>query len=231
MTTADQTKEALAEVQHELDEIGRLAEKATPGPWCIESVGEKGDGSNMIGVAYAPEDIKCERPLTGWLRAFTDAGVEIDYYRDTLVCVVDHSEQNQNHNAAYIAACSPERILALLSHIKSLEAGAAELRMALEAAHGALQQAYTSKRLARLDAPTRTRLQSASWAASNALTSTSAGSALVEEMARLRGNQRNPGAVEKCMTCGVENDGDGWPEECDFPQCPLRQPSGGASGG
>lgn len=104
----------------ELSELEALAKAATPGPWCIESVGEKGDGSNMIGVAFDPDDVDCETPLKGWLKPFTDAGVEIDYYRDELVAVCDHSENNHNANAAYIAACSPEKILRLIDAVRAI---------------------------------------------------------------------------------------------------------------
>lgn len=81
-----------------------LAEKATPGPWCSESCGEKGDGANMIGVAYGPGDDKCEHPLRGWLKPFDDDGNEIEYYRDEEVAVCQHVNRNSGYDAQFIAA-------------------------------------------------------------------------------------------------------------------------------
>lgn len=85
--------------------LKRLEAAATPGPWCIESCGEKGDGSNMIGVAYDPEDINCERPLSGWLPiARPVTGEFIEYYRDELVAELEHRNRNSSQDAAFIAA-------------------------------------------------------------------------------------------------------------------------------
>jgi hypothetical protein len=102
-------------------ELKRLAEAATPGPWCIESEGEKGDGSNMVGVAFAPEDRDCKHQLSGFLRACDDEGEFIDYYRDELVAECAHRNRNSNIDAAYIAAANPSTISRLLSDLEAAE--------------------------------------------------------------------------------------------------------------
>ena len=99
----------------ELSRLEALAKAATAGPWSIESCGEKGDGANMIGVAYGPNDQDCKKPLEGWLEPFDDAGNEIEYYRDELVAVCDHTNRNCGADAAFIAAANPSTVLRLIA--------------------------------------------------------------------------------------------------------------------
>lgn len=97
----------------------RLA-AATPGPWCYESVGEKGDGANIVGVAYGPEDQNCERPLQGRVRPYTDTGEEADIYRDEQVAVCEHRNRRPDADAALIAA-APTDLARLCDRVEELE--------------------------------------------------------------------------------------------------------------
>lgn len=87
-------------------ELRRLHEAATPGPWAIESCGEKGDGSNMIGVLYDPDvDPDCERPLAGWVPACRPGSDDfIEYYVDETVAECEHRNPKSGQDAALIAA-------------------------------------------------------------------------------------------------------------------------------
>lgn len=84
--------------------IDELYAKATPGPWCVESCGEKGDGCNVIGVAFGPDDVNAERPLSGWLEPYDSEGNEINYYRDEDIATLEHRDRNSGHNADLITA-------------------------------------------------------------------------------------------------------------------------------
>lgn len=88
----------------QIEKAWERCERATPGPWSIESCGEKGDGANMIGVAFGPEDLDAACPLEGWLKPYDDAGNEIEYYRDELVAVCDHTNRSCGPDAVFIAA-------------------------------------------------------------------------------------------------------------------------------
>ena len=112
------TKQDRAKLLALCDELEQLAAKATPGPWSVESCGEKGDGSNMVGVAFGPDDSKCERQLSGWLPPFDDDGEDIEYYRDELIADCEHSNRNSNFDAQYIAACDPQSISTLARALK-----------------------------------------------------------------------------------------------------------------
>ena len=102
-----------------LAEIKALAEKATPGPWAIESCGEKGDGANIIGVAFDPDDVNCERQMSGWLPIYRPCSdEEIEWYRDEEIAICEHRNRNSGYNAAYIAALSPDVVLALVAEIE-----------------------------------------------------------------------------------------------------------------
>lgn len=122
-----QTFSAETPMTLDLEELKRLEAAAEPGPWCIESVGEKGDGSNMIGVAFHPDDEEAQTPLAGWLKPFYDNGSAIEYYRDALVAVCDHSEPDANENAAFIAAARTA-VPALIARVEELERQLAEAR-------------------------------------------------------------------------------------------------------
>lgn len=89
----------------EIGELERLLEKATPGPWAIESCGEKGDGSDMIGVVFDPEtDPDCKTPLSGWLPACREDGEFIEYYVDEAVAELEHRNRNSGADASLIVA-------------------------------------------------------------------------------------------------------------------------------
>lgn len=77
-------------------EAVELAEKATKGPWCIDSVGEKVN-DYIVGVAYAAADEECERPLSGWLPALSEDESEHPLC-DEKVCEIDNAS-----NAEFIA--------------------------------------------------------------------------------------------------------------------------------
>lgn len=80
------------------------AGKATAGPWAIERCGEKGDGSNMIGVVFNPaKDPDCNQPLAGWLPACDEAGEFIEYYVDEAVAELEHRNRNSGRDATFIA--------------------------------------------------------------------------------------------------------------------------------
>lgn len=100
-------------------ELERIAQQATPGPWCVESLGEKGDGSNVIGVAFGPDDQNAERPLSGWLEPFDKDGDEIDYYRDEEVAACEHRNRNSGPNAIYIMTFDPPTVLAMIATIRA----------------------------------------------------------------------------------------------------------------
>ena len=76
--------------------------KHTPGPWAIESCGDKGDGSYMIGVVFGPDDIDATTPLSGFLPKSEEDGEYIEYYRDELVAEVEHRSPNAYANACLI---------------------------------------------------------------------------------------------------------------------------------
>lgn len=77
-------------------------EKATAGPYCIESCGEKGDGSNIVGVAFHPDDRDAETPLTGWLEEADTEGNFVEYYRDEQVAEFEHRNRNANRDAEFL---------------------------------------------------------------------------------------------------------------------------------
>lgn len=104
----------------ELREIRKRADKATPGPWAFETTGEKGDGADIVGVVYGPDDEDCERPLSGELRTFDRDGEPIDYYRDEVVAVCDHYNRRPHEDARFITHARTD-VLRLLDHIDALE--------------------------------------------------------------------------------------------------------------
>jgi hypothetical protein len=77
-------------------------EKATQGPYCIESCGEKGDGSNIVGVAFGPDDLDAKTPLTGWLEEADKDGNFIEYYRDEEVAEFEHRNPNCHRDAEFL---------------------------------------------------------------------------------------------------------------------------------
>lgn len=105
-----------------LDRLEAVAKQATPGPWAIDSCGEKGDGAEVIGVIFGPDDRDCERPRSGRLEPFDHDGEPIDYYRDEEVAACEHRNRNSYNSANFIAACSPEVVLALVEVARAASA-------------------------------------------------------------------------------------------------------------
>lgn len=103
----------------QLAEIEARAARATPGPWAVETCGEKGDGSDMIGVVFGPDDENCDHQLSGELPAFGIEGEEIEYYRDELVAECEHRNRNSHSDAAFIAAARTD-IPALVAEVRRL---------------------------------------------------------------------------------------------------------------
>jgi hypothetical protein len=106
----------------ELQDMEARANAATEGPWCYESCGEKGDGANVIGVAFGPDDDDCKTPLTGELFDSDDEGELIDYYRDVEVTVCEHRNPNCNADAAFITAARTDlpRVIAELREARAV---------------------------------------------------------------------------------------------------------------
>lgn len=105
-----------------LTEIRALAEKATDGPWCVESCGEKGDGSNMVGVAFGPDDPDCKRPLSGWVSDddWADAKGDPIYgavQQETLVAECAHRNGNANRDASFLAALDPQTVISIIDEV------------------------------------------------------------------------------------------------------------------
>ena len=105
-----------------LSALREKASKATPGPWCYEQVGEKCDVC-VVGVVFHPDDKNCERPVSGRLRPYDKDGKEIDYYRTT-ICALDEAEHSTGessptYDAAFIAAASPDVVMALVEAAES----------------------------------------------------------------------------------------------------------------
>ena len=93
------------------EKVAELAAKATPGPWAIETCGEKGDGSYMIGVVFTQNDADCDDQLSGFLEEADEDGNEIEYYRDELVADCEHRNRNSGNNAEFIAAAPDMAVL------------------------------------------------------------------------------------------------------------------------
>lgn len=106
-------------------ELERLLKEATEGPWCAESCGEKGDGSNIIGVAFHPDDTDAERPLAGWLQEWDESGNVIDYYRDEQIAELEHRSRNSAANTSLILLLRnhADAILGLVRAAKGLSHG------------------------------------------------------------------------------------------------------------
>lgn len=87
------------------DEFRALAEKATPGPW--RTVENRDKTVNVMG---APDDEGCY----------------------SKVCLVNGRDK---HTAAYIAAASPDRVIALLNENEALRASVKALEGTLRKVH------------------------------------------------------------------------------------------------
>lgn len=103
-------------------ELGRLLKEATEGPWCAESCGEKGDGSNVIGVAFHPNDTDAERPMSGWLQEYDEEGNAIEYYRDEQIAELGYRSRNAwaNTNLILFLRNHADAILGLVRDMESI---------------------------------------------------------------------------------------------------------------
>lgn len=92
-----------------------LCGKATPGPWCWESHGQK---SNDWTVGYAEDDNG--KPLTGEIRE-PDFVVEAVGNSEPAILrkrvVIEQENSSGYSDATYIAACSPDRVARLCEFI------------------------------------------------------------------------------------------------------------------
>lgn len=111
----------------DIEELKRVAEAATQGHWAYESCGEKGDGANMIGIMFGPDDPNCETQLHGFVDTNqseydenTGKHVFPDYYRDEVVAICEHRDRNPGGNAKFITTFDPPTVLSLLSDLERM---------------------------------------------------------------------------------------------------------------
>lgn len=104
-----------------LAEIEARYTKATEGPWAYESLGEKGDGSDIIGVIFGPDDEECETPLSGELSSYDSDGEPVDYYYDEMVAECSHRNRRPHADSQFIAHARSD-IPALVAEVRRLRA-------------------------------------------------------------------------------------------------------------
>lgn len=101
----------------------RLAEATvdTALAWGYESCGEKGDGSNVIGVLFHPDDENAESPLLGRCDPIYDEETDEfrDYYQYELIAEVEHRTRSAGAVAEFISH-APTDIFALLAEVECL---------------------------------------------------------------------------------------------------------------
>jgi hypothetical protein len=106
-------------------ELESLAERATPGPWGWEAHGEKSNDWT-VGVALDKND----QPLSGEIRE-PDFIVETVGYSEPWVLrkklIIEHENAPGYSDAAFIAAASPDVVLALIRRAQEAEARANKL--------------------------------------------------------------------------------------------------------
>lgn len=105
----------------DVEAIRQRCEGASPGPWAVETCGEKGDGSDVVGIVFGPDDEDCAQPLSGDLPACDDDGEPIDYYRDEIVAEFHHHNRRPHADALFVAHARSD-IPALLAEVESLRA-------------------------------------------------------------------------------------------------------------
>ena len=104
------------------DELRRLAEAATPGPWFAHEAKRSANTKyRWVGRRHHQQN------GSGVCRIIGDPG----------------PPDRKDADAAYIAAANPAAILALLDRLRDAEAREARLREALEAAPDAIDAAYS----------------------------------------------------------------------------------------
>jgi hypothetical protein len=99
----DSTKPVAEKRAIETEKLRTLLEKIdqfVPGPWAVETCGEKGDGAYMIGIAYRGDDrSNPPTPLSGFLPDADEDGEFFEYDRQELVAEVDF----HNPGAPFVA--------------------------------------------------------------------------------------------------------------------------------
>jgi hypothetical protein len=89
--------------------------------WAYESCGGKGDGSNVVGTMFHPDDLNAKRPLLGRCDPIYDEAKREfkDYYRDEEVAEIGHRTRNANAVAEFISH-APTDMDALLTQVSVL---------------------------------------------------------------------------------------------------------------
>ena len=106
----------------DIEAIEARAAMATDGPWSYEPTGEKGDGANLIGIHFGPEDEDCAAPMSGRLEIIYDEQTEEfgEYYCDEYIAICEHRSRNPDGNSTFIAHARTD-IPALIAYIRELE--------------------------------------------------------------------------------------------------------------
>lgn len=119
----------------DIEEIRKRLNDATSNTgfvWAYESCGEKGDGSNVVGTMFHPDDEDAEHPLLGRCDPIYDEDKHEfrDYYRDEEVAEIEHRNRNSGAVAEFISH-APTDIDGLLSEVLRLRCSNTALRTAL----------------------------------------------------------------------------------------------------
>lgn len=120
-------------------ELRRLAEKATPGPWAYDFVGEKSNDW-CVGQAVDQNDKLIEG--------------EVPDSKDFVV--IEHVAEMTDGNlsdARYIAAANPNTVIALLDETDSLSSQVQSLNLEVERLREAVEKAESSLLCASLQCP------------------------------------------------------------------------------
>lgn len=107
----------------DIDELKRLAEEATPGPWTYDK---------NLGWAYPQTRVKSEA-LGRSVANFVDG-------KPQFFCTIGKAEREWA-NAAFIAAANPQNVLALITEVQTLRAELADATQAKQNTCGLLDRA------------------------------------------------------------------------------------------
>lgn len=108
----------------DLEEIRKRLDDATNDTgiaWAWESCGEKGDGSNIVGTMFHPDDHNAMRPLLGRCDPIYDEDSHSfrEYYRDEEVAEIEHRNRSSGATAEFISR-APTDISNLLDEVERL---------------------------------------------------------------------------------------------------------------
>lgn len=103
--------------------------------WAWEALGENGDGSNIVGTMFHPDDENAETPLLGRCDPiYSERDQEYrEYYRDEMVAEVEHRNRRSGDLADLIAHAPTDltrliadnrRMREALLHIWQMDTGA-----------------------------------------------------------------------------------------------------------